>query len=180
VGHPEYYSKFGFKNVPELTIKGVPQEVFFALAFHGSTPHGTVTFHEGVSSMSKFGTIDEYISSQPEERATLLKDLRDAILEAVPDAVEIFNYGVPAFALVKNGKRDQQIMIAGFKNHVGMYSHPTVINKFAKELSIFKQGKGKTLVDTETSSPILTARIKKYIQPVIRGRPHPSCPLMRD
>jgi hypothetical protein len=59
--------------------------------------------------MSKFGTIDEYISSQPEEHATLQQDLRDAILEAVPDAVEMFNYGVPAFALVKNGKRDQQL-----------------------------------------------------------------------
>jgi putative acetyltransferase len=47
VGHPEYYRKFGFENVPELTIVGVPQEVFFVLAFHGSTPHGTVTFHEG-------------------------------------------------------------------------------------------------------------------------------------
>jgi putative acetyltransferase len=47
VGHPEYYRKFGFENVPELTIEGVPPEVFFALAFQGSTPHGTVTFHEG-------------------------------------------------------------------------------------------------------------------------------------
>ena len=47
VGHPEYYSKFGFKNVPVLTIEGVPQEVSFAIAFHGSPPHGTVTFHEG-------------------------------------------------------------------------------------------------------------------------------------
>ncbi len=47
VGHPEYYRKFGFENVSELTIEGVPPEVFFALAFQGSTPHGTVTFHEG-------------------------------------------------------------------------------------------------------------------------------------
>ena len=47
VGHPEYYRKFGFENMPELTIEGVPPEVFFALAFHASTPHGTVTFHEG-------------------------------------------------------------------------------------------------------------------------------------
>jgi putative acetyltransferase len=47
VGHPEYYRKFGFDNVPELTIEGVPPAVFFALAFQGWTPHGTVTFHEG-------------------------------------------------------------------------------------------------------------------------------------
>ncbi len=47
VGHPEYYRKFGFKNVPGLVHEGVPQEVFFALSFDGHTPQGTVTFHDG-------------------------------------------------------------------------------------------------------------------------------------
>ena len=47
VGHPDYYRKFGFKNVSGLVVMGVPQEVFFALAFSGHTPQGTVTFHEG-------------------------------------------------------------------------------------------------------------------------------------
>jgi putative acetyltransferase len=47
VGHPDYYRKFGFGNVPELGLEGVPQEVFFALSFDGHIPRGTVTFHEG-------------------------------------------------------------------------------------------------------------------------------------
>jgi putative acetyltransferase len=47
VGHPDYYRKFGFKNMPELVLEGVPQEVFFALSFDEHTPHGTVTFHDG-------------------------------------------------------------------------------------------------------------------------------------
>jgi putative acetyltransferase len=47
VGHPDYYRKFGFKNMPELVLVGVPQEVFFALSFDGHTPQGTVTFHDG-------------------------------------------------------------------------------------------------------------------------------------
>ena len=46
VGHPEYYPKFGFINVPGLGHEGVPPEVFFALSFDGHTPHGTVAFHE--------------------------------------------------------------------------------------------------------------------------------------
>jgi putative acetyltransferase len=53
VGHPEYYRKFGFENEPELTIKGVPPEVFFALSFQGSTPHGNVTFHDGFDADGK-------------------------------------------------------------------------------------------------------------------------------
>ena len=47
VGHPDYYRKFGFTNMPGLVLEGVPQEVFFALSFDGHTPQGTVAFHEG-------------------------------------------------------------------------------------------------------------------------------------
>jgi putative acetyltransferase len=47
VGHPDYYSKFGFKNVSGLVHEGVPPEVFFALSFDGRIPQGTVAFHEG-------------------------------------------------------------------------------------------------------------------------------------
>jgi putative acetyltransferase len=45
VGHPDYYRKFGFRNIPGLVLEGVPQEVFFALSFSGHTPQGAVTFH---------------------------------------------------------------------------------------------------------------------------------------
>jgi putative acetyltransferase len=45
VGHPDYYRKFGFRNMPGLVLEGVPQEVFFALSFSGHTPQGAVTFH---------------------------------------------------------------------------------------------------------------------------------------
>jgi len=47
VGHPDYYRKFGFKNMPGLLHEGVPQEVFFSLSFDGRCPQGTVSFHEG-------------------------------------------------------------------------------------------------------------------------------------
>jgi len=47
VGHPGYYRKFGFENIPGLVVEGVPREVFFALSFDGHTPRGTITFHNG-------------------------------------------------------------------------------------------------------------------------------------
>ncbi len=46
VGHPEYYKRFGFRNVPGLVCEGVPKEVFFALSLDGHLPRGTVEFHE--------------------------------------------------------------------------------------------------------------------------------------
>ena len=45
VGHPDYYRRFGFENVPGLGVDGVPPEVFFALSFDGHMPQGSVTFH---------------------------------------------------------------------------------------------------------------------------------------
>lgn len=47
VGHPGYYERFGFRNVPGLVYEGVPPEVFFALSFAGHVPSGHVTFHDG-------------------------------------------------------------------------------------------------------------------------------------
>ena len=46
VGHPQYYRKFGFKNVQGLGLEGVPQDVFFVLPFDGNIPKGNVMFHE--------------------------------------------------------------------------------------------------------------------------------------
>jgi putative acetyltransferase len=45
VGPPAYYQRFGFRNLPSLTLEGVPPEVFLALPFGDQTPKGTVVFH---------------------------------------------------------------------------------------------------------------------------------------
>lgn len=55
VGHPDYYRKFGFKNISGLVHEGVPQEVFFALSFDGCYPQGTVAFHEGFKAVGQQG-----------------------------------------------------------------------------------------------------------------------------
>ena len=47
VGHPDYYRKFGFENIPGLVLEEVPPKFFLSLSFDGHTPQGTVTFHEG-------------------------------------------------------------------------------------------------------------------------------------
>lgn len=46
VGHPDYYRKFGFRNLDQLAHAGVPLEYFLALSFDGHWPQGTVAFHE--------------------------------------------------------------------------------------------------------------------------------------
>jgi putative acetyltransferase len=47
VGDPDYYKKFGFKNIPELILEGVPEENFLALPFGKDKAGGVVVFHKG-------------------------------------------------------------------------------------------------------------------------------------
>ncbi len=92
--------------------------------------------------MPDFATVDDYIASQPEAVQKVLQELRGIIKEAVPDAVEVLNYKVPSFTLVPGGKRDQQIMMAGYARFVGFYPFPTTMAAFSDELKGYKQSKG--------------------------------------
>jgi len=47
VGQPDYYLRFGFRNMQGFVHEGIPQEVFLALSFDGRSPQGNVSFHEG-------------------------------------------------------------------------------------------------------------------------------------
>jgi putative acetyltransferase len=52
VGDPKYYERFGFRNLPDLILEGVPQEYFLALPFGENKSHGVVVFHEGFNANS--------------------------------------------------------------------------------------------------------------------------------
>jgi putative acetyltransferase len=46
-GSPQYYQRFGFKNISNLVYDGAPsQEYFMALPFYNDIPAGKVEFHK--------------------------------------------------------------------------------------------------------------------------------------
>lgn len=95
-----------------------------------------------MDSANKFKSVNAYFNSQPEKTKQALLELKECILKVVPNTTELFNYNIPAYTLVEGGKREQQILIAGYKKHVGFYPHPTTIEKFEAELRNYKTGKG--------------------------------------
>ena len=115
-----------------------------------------------MSETYKSKSVEEYFNAQPEDARMVLIELRKCILEVAPDAIEMMNYNIPAYALVEGGKRDQQIMIAGYKKHVGLYPHPTVMEKFNRELEGYKKGKGSVQFPLDKSLP--KELIKRMIQ----------------
>lgn len=112
--------------------------------------------------MPSYKTIDDYIAHQPELAQKVLQELREIIKEAAPNAIEVLNYKIPAFTLVPNGKRDQQIMIAGYAKFVGFYPFPTTMEKFANQLKNYKQGKGS--VQFPLNQPLPKALIIKMVK----------------
>jgi len=49
VGEPDFYARFGFRNCPNLTFDGVPQEYIQSLNFGKHSAKGKVTHHAAFS-----------------------------------------------------------------------------------------------------------------------------------
>jgi uncharacterized protein YdhG (YjbR/CyaY superfamily) len=82
-------------------------------------------------------SIDEYITSFPEEVQKKLQALRAAIKAAAPEAEETISYQIPAFTLKGN-----LVYFAAYKNHIGFYPTSSGIQAFKQELSIYESSKG--------------------------------------
>ena len=116
-----------------------------------------------MSETTQYNSVAEYINAQPEQTKKALLELKECILKVEPSATELLNYNIPAYALVKNGKREQQVMIAGYKKHVGLYPHPTTMEKFEPELTAYKRGKGSVQFPLDKPLPKdLIIRMIKY------------------
>ena len=103
-------------------------------------------------------TIDEYISTFPEDIQVILQEIRKTIREGAPEAEEAMGYGVPAFRL----KGEYLAYFAAFKKHVGFYPMPSAIKKFEKELSGYETSEGT--IKFPLDKPIPFALIKKIVQ----------------
>ena len=102
-------------------------------------------------------TIDEYIAGFPADVQKILQKIRVTIHEAAPEATEKISYQMPTFYL--NGNL---VHFAAFKDHIGFYPVPSGIEKFKKELSVYKQGKGS--VQFPLDKPIPYGLITKIVK----------------
>lgn len=99
--------------------------------------------------MEKFNSVEEYIEAQENNVQSILNKIRASIKKVAPTAIESISYGMPAYKTY--GK--PLVYFAAFKNHIGFYATPTGHTKFAKELSIYKQGKGSVQFPLDKNIP---------------------------
>ncbi len=102
--------------------------------------------------------VDSYISSFEGSTQKYLKQIRSAIKKLAPGAEEYIGYQMPAYKL--NGPL---VYFAGFANHIGFYATPTGHEKFKKELSGYKTGKGSVQFPLDEPLPLpLIEKIVKF------------------
>ena len=104
-------------------------------------------------------SVDEYINGFPEQIQERLLLMRQIIKDNAPQAIESSSYGMPAYKL--NNK--PLVYFGGFAKHIGFYATPTGHEKFAKDLSLYKQGKGSVQFPLNKPLPIhLITEIVKF------------------
>ena len=101
--------------------------------------------------------IDEYIAGFPKDVQKILAKIRSTIKKAAPGAEEKISYQMPTFTLHGN-----LVHFAAFKEHIGFYPTPSGTEKFQKELSAYKGGKGS--IRFPLDEPIPFALIEKIVK----------------
>ena len=93
--------------------------------------------------------IDAYIKGFDTDVQNRLYAIREALFELVPDADEALKYRMPT--IIHHGNL---IHHAAFKEHIGIYPLPHVLEKLKEILSAYKQGKGSIQFPNDKPLPI--------------------------
>jgi uncharacterized protein YdhG (YjbR/CyaY superfamily) len=102
-------------------------------------------------------TIDEYIAAAAKEVQTKLREMRECIRAAAPEATEGLKWGMPAFFY-----RRILVTFAAYKNHIGFYPTPSAVKSFAKDLSKFKTADAS--IQFPLDKPLPLALIRKITE----------------
>ncbi len=111
--------------------------------------------------MHKAKSVDEYIDSAPESVQGKLKELRRAIRSTAPKAEEKISYGMPYY-----GYKGRLAYFAYFKNHIGLYLTPPIIEEHKKELKAYGTSTATVRFPHKEKLPI--ALIKKLVKARIK------------
>lgn len=82
-------------------------------------------------------TVDEYIAAQDERVQPRLREIRDILRAALPDAEECISWSMPTYRKGRN-----IIHFAASKNHLGLYPGGEASAVFAEELTAYDVSKG--------------------------------------
>lgn len=106
----------------------------------------------------KVTTVDEYIDLFTGEARAKLEQLRQIVIETVPEAEERISYAIPAYKY-----HGWLVYFSGYAKHVSVSFPPrTIMQAFEKELAPFKSS--KSTVQFPLSEPLPKDLIKRMLE----------------
>jgi uncharacterized protein YdhG (YjbR/CyaY superfamily) len=102
-------------------------------------------------------TVDSYIDRFPEEVQAKLKQMREIIKAAAPEATERIAYQMPAYEW--NGP---VVYFGGFKSHIGFFPTGEELVGLDAELAHYKRSKGT--IQFSLSEPIPVELVEKIVR----------------
>ena len=107
----------------------------------------------------KFISINEYVSSLPENAQKAMSEIIATIKAKVPNAEEHISYNMPAFKV--NG--EYFVHFSAWKNHIGMYPIPAGNEAFQKQIEPYRSAKSSLNFPLDKPMPInLIEKVIKF------------------
>jgi uncharacterized protein YdhG (YjbR/CyaY superfamily) len=108
-----------------------------------------------------FKSVDEYITTHPDEVQAILQRVRRTIRKAVPGAEEVISYQIPTYKL--HGR--YVMYFAGWKEHYSLYpASAHLVEAFKDDLAPYKVNKGTIRLPLSQPVPVkLIDRIAKFL-----------------
>jgi uncharacterized protein YdhG (YjbR/CyaY superfamily) len=106
----------------------------------------------------KFQTVDTYLEGQSEDIKAKLQQIREVLANAVPEAIEVISYNMPAIKF-------KQVLVyyAATDKHIGYYPTSSGVAAFEKELGIYNPSKGTIRFPLDKPLPLdLITDIARY------------------
>ena len=109
---------------------------------------------------TNFQSVDDYLDTVPETTRRKLEQVRSAIRRALPGAVEVISYQIPAFKL--EGRL--VLYFAGWKEHFSLYpAGERLAATFGKELAGYEMSKSTIRFPLSNPVPVkLIERIARF------------------
>lgn len=93
-------------------------------------------------------SVEEYISWYSPEIQEKLEQIRQVLLDALPEAKEVISYHMPAF-------KTQEVLVyfAAAKHHIGFYPTSSGVTAFQSELAAYQTSKGAIQIPYDQPIP---------------------------
>jgi uncharacterized protein YdhG (YjbR/CyaY superfamily) len=118
-------------------------------------------------SVKQAGNVDEYIAATPKDMQPKLKQIRSAIREVAPDAVESISYGMPFYSYKgEEGFKGRLVYFGLLKSSIGLYMRPQDLEPYMSEVAEYKSTKSALQFPLDQAPPVQL--IKKLVREAMK------------